>query len=134
MSRVLVDSNVLLDVLTRDPTWIEWSAGALALIAEAHTLVINPIIYSEVSVGFHRIEEVDAQLPANVFRREPLPWSAGFLAGKAFMRYRRKGGARRSPLPDFYIGAHASVGGMTVLTRDPTPFRHYYPRVPLITP
>ncbi len=134
MSRVLVDSNVLLDVLTRDPTWIEWSAGALASIAEAHTLVINPIIYSEVSVGFHRIEEVDAQLPANVFRREPLPWSAGFLAGKAFMRYRRKGGARRSPLPDFYIGAHASVGGMTVLTRDPTPFRHYYPRVPLITP
>lgn len=134
MSRVLVDSNVLLDVLTRDPTWIEWSAAALASIAEAHTLVINPIIYSEVSVGFHRIEEVDAQLPANVFRREPLPWSAGFLAGKAFMRYRRKGGARRSPLPDFYIGAHASVGGMTVLTRDPTPFRHYYPRVPLITP
>lgn len=134
MARVLVDSNVLLDILTGDPTWVAWSADALAAIAETHTLVINPIIYSEVSVGFKRIEELDEQFPANVFRREPLPWSAGFLAGKAFTRYRRLGGSRRSPLPDFYIGAHAAVEGMTVLTRDPAPYRRYYPGVPLITP
>ncbi len=134
MARVLVDSNVLLDIFTQDPAWAPWSSQALATIAETHTLVINPIIYSEVSVSFDRIEELDAELQPAVFRREPLPWSAGFLAGKSFVAYRRRGGLRRSPLPDFFIGAHAAVHGMSLLTRDPTNYRTYYPRVKLITP
>lgn len=134
MTRVLVDSNVLLDIFTRDPTWVGWSSEALAATSETHALVINPVVYSEVSVGFERIEDLDEELPASVFRREALPWSAAFLAGKAFRQYRRRGGSRRSPLPDFYIGAHAAVGGMTLLTRDPDGYRTYFPRVPLIAP
>lgn len=134
MARVLVDSNVLLDIFTQDPAWVAWSSRTLATIAETHTLVINPIIYSEVSVSFNRIEEIDAELRPEVFRREPLPWAAGFLAGKSFTAYRRRGGLRRSPLPDFFIGAHAAVHGMSLLTRDPANYRAYYPRVPLITP
>ena len=120
MGIVLVDSNVILDVLTEDARWLAWSAEALAHAAERHILVINPIIYAEVSVRFERIEELEEALPDSLFRREPLPWEAGFLAGKCFRSYRRQGGARRSPLPDFYIGAHAAVRAMTLLTRDAT--------------
>jgi predicted nucleic acid-binding protein len=131
---VLVDSNVILDVLTRDPRWYDWSARALERCADASELVIDPIIYAEVSIGFARIEELDAALPAESFRRSPLPWEAGFLAGKCFMRYRKEGGARRAPLPDFYIGAHAAVAGMTLLTRDATRYRTYFPSLRLISP
>ena len=134
MSVVLVDSNVLLDVLTEDRTWFEWSAGALRAAADRSVLAINPIIYAEVSIRFARIEELDDALPSDVFRREPLPWQAAFLAGKAFVRYRRRRGARRSPLPDFYIGAHAAIGGLTLLTRDPARYRSYYPTVKLVCP
>ena len=105
MTDVLVDSNVLLDVLTEDPTWFDWSASALEEHAESAVLMINPIIYAEVSVRFARIEELDVALPADLFKREPLPWDAAFLAGKCFLRYRKAGGAKRSPLPDFYVGA-----------------------------
>lgn len=134
MSRVLVDSNILLDVFSEDPAWFEWSSETLAELAERSLLVVNPIIYAEVSVRFHRIEELDEALPADRFAREDLPWEAAFLAGKTYLAYRRRGGERRSPLPDFYIGAHAAVRGMTLLTRDPTRYRSYFPTITLIAP
>ncbi len=134
MTDILVDSNVILDVVTEDPKWYEWSAGQLEKLAESHTLVINPIIYSEVSIGFDRIEDLDRALPPEFFRRDPLPWEAGFLAGKCFVKYRRSGGKRRSPLPDFYIGAHAAIGGIALLTRDTNRYKTYFPKLALISP
>ena len=109
MSGVLVDSNVLLDVFTEDPSWYNWSSAALAKCANEAVLYINPIIYAEVSVRFETIEELEAALPDNVFRRLHLSLEAAFLAGKAFVQYRQQGGLRTSPLPDFFIGAQAAV-------------------------
>ena len=134
MSGVLVDSNVLLDVVTEDRKWLRWSSDALSRCAEEAILLINPIVYAEVSVGFPRIEDLESALPAEYFQRAPLPWEAAFLAGKCFLRYRRRGGARRFPLPDFYIGAHAAVSGLSLLTRDPARYRTYFPRLRLIAP
>ena len=134
MTAVLVDSNVLLDVLTEDPHWFGWSSGALAEVADAFRLVINPVIYAEVSVRFSRIEELQAALPEAMFAREPIPYAAAFLAGKAFLAYRRRRGARRSPLPDFFIGAHAAVMGYRLLTRDRARYRTYFPKLALIAP
>ena len=134
MKPVLVDSNVLLDIATEDPTWCEWSSTELARAADRSVLVINPLIYAEVSIGYDRIEEVERAFPADLFRREPLPWEAAFLAGKAFLRYRRRSGARTSPLPDFYIGAHAAVADYRLLTRDGARYRTYFPTVELISP
>ena len=134
MADVLVDSNVILDVVTQDPRWFDRSAAVLARMAGDHELIVNPIVYAEVSVGFERIEELDAALPGESFRREPLPWEAAFLAGKCFARYRRAGGSRRTPLPDFYIGAHAAVRGIPLLTRDAARYRAYFPRLELILP
>lgn len=131
---VLVDSNVLLDVLTEDPNWLSWSADALADQAERDVLAINPIIYAEVSVGFLRIEDLEAALPSPTFHLLALPWEAAFLAGKCFVAYRRRGGLRSSPLPDFYIGAHAAVSGMTLLTRDAKRYRTYFPKLRLVAP
>lgn len=130
----LVDSNVLLDVLTDDPEWSTWSANALADAFDSGPVAINPIIYAEVSVGFDRIEDLDAALPAPQFAREALPYPAGFLAGKAFLTYRRRGGSRPTLLPDFYIGAHAAVARHRLLTRDARRYRTYFPRVDLIAP
>ncbi len=134
MSGVLVDSNVLLDVLTEDPRWFAWSSETLGRCADEYGLVINPIVYAEVSIGFDRIEDVESALPQDVFLRRPLPWDAAFLAGKCFEAYRRRGGERRSPLPDFYIGAHAAVSGLSLLTRDPRRYRTYFPKLRLIAP
>ncbi len=131
---VLVDSNVLLDVLTEDPRWSAWSTEALAAEADRDVLAINPIIYAEVSIGFVRIEELDAVLPPPTFHRVALPWEAAFLAGKCFLAYRKRGGSRTSPLPDLYIGAHASVSGMRLLTRDTPRYRTYFPKLKLIAP
>ena len=131
---VLVDSNVLLDVATNDSVWADWSARALAEVAEYTTLRINPIVYAEVSIGYSTIEALDSTLSADVYRREPLPWEAGFLAGKCFLLYRRRGGLRTSPLPDFYIGAHAAIGCLALLTRDPARYRSYFPKVELLAP
>lgn len=131
---VLVDANVILDIRTEDPAWCEWSAGALAEAAERHELAINPIVYAEVSIDADRIEDLDDELPERDYRRLPLPYEAGFLAGKVFVRYRRAGGERRSPLPDFYIGAHAAVSGLILLTRDASRYRSYFPTVQLISP
>jgi predicted nucleic acid-binding protein len=134
MTPVLVDSNVLLDIATNDPTWGEWSSSALEKAANASILVINPLIYAEVSIGFERIEDLEDLLPEDVFRRDALPYEAAFLAGKCFLRYRRSGGARTAPLPDFYIGAHAAVAGYQLLTRDASRYRTYFPTVDLICP
>lgn len=130
----LVDSNVLLDVLTEDPRWSSWSMDALAAQGDRDVLAINPIIYAEVSIGVVRIEELDAALPPPTFHRLALPWEAAFLAGKCFLAYRKRGGARTSPLPDFYIGAHASVSDMKLLTRDAARYRTYFPKLKLIAP
>ena len=130
----LVDSSVLLDVLTDDVTWGEWSRRALATASDEGRLVINPIIYAEVSTGFDTIEYLDEAVPANNFEREPLPYEAGFLAGKAFLSYRQRGGVRRSPLPDFYIGAHAAVRGYRLLTRDAKRYRTSFPTLELFAP
>lgn len=134
MAGVLVDSNVLLDVLTEDARWFRRSSEVLTRLASDHPLVINPIVYAEVSVGFDRIEELEVALPTEFFQREPLPWEAAFLAGKCFVKYRRAGGVRRAPLPDFYIGAHAAVRGLPLLTRDASRYRTYFPRLELIEP
>jgi len=131
---VLVDSNVLLDVLTEDPQWCAWSSAELATAADTNRLAINPIVYAEVSIGFERIEELEEALPPDTFARLPLPWPAAFLAGKCFLTYRRAGGTRRSPLPDFYIGAHAAVERMPLLTRDAARYRTYLPQLALIAP
>jgi hypothetical protein len=130
----LVDSDVLLDVLTQDPQWYTWSSNALAAEADRQVIAINPIIYAEVSVGFQRIEDLDAALPAGSIHRLALPWEAGFLAGKCFVAYRARGGTKSSPLPDFYIGAHASVSRMTLLTRDAARYRTYFPKLKLVAP
>ena len=132
MAVVLVDSNVLLDILTEDTRWLEWSGDALARRAEDGIVAINPIIYAEVSVHFDRIEALDDALPEATIQRLPLPWDAAFLAGRCLLAYRRRRGTRRSPLPDFYIGAHAAVTGMTLLTRDATRYRTYFPKLGLI--
>jgi len=133
VATVLVDSNVLLDILIPDPTWEEWSSAALAEVAESCLMAINPIIYAEIGMGFERIEDLDAALPEEL-QREALPWDAAFLAGKAFLAYKRRGGIRRSTLPDFFIGAHAAIYGHTLLTRDSRRFRSYFPTLTLIAP
>jgi predicted nucleic acid-binding protein len=129
----LVDANVLLDLFTRDPTWMGWSGDALAEAFDTGAVIVNPIVYAEVSVGFERVEDLEDALPAQL-RREALPWQAAFLAGKCFREYRRRGGVRRSPLPDFYIGAHAAVSGRALLTRDATRYRDLLPGLALISP
>jgi predicted nucleic acid-binding protein len=134
VNAVLVDSNILLDVATDDPVWGARSAAALAAHAERSVLLINPLIYAEVSVGFDRIEDVEAALPLDLYRREPVPFEAAFLAGKAFLAYRRRGGDKRSPLPDFFIGGHAAVGGYLLLTRDAARYRTYFPQLVVVEP
>jgi len=134
MTAALVDSNVLLDLMTEDPQWLAWSAAALEQAADRLRLVINPIVYAEVSVRYSRIEELEAALPRTMLDREPIPYEAAFLAGKVFLIYRRRGGPKRSPLPDFFIGAHAAVSGYQLLTRDPARYRSYFPKLSLIAP
>jgi predicted nucleic acid-binding protein len=131
---VLVDSNVLLDVMTEDPHWFSWSARALEQAADRFRLVINPIVYAEVSTLYARIEDVDAALPSAMIDREPIPFEAAFLAGKCFLSYRRRGGTKLSPLPDFFIGAHAAVAGYSLITRDSSRYRTYFPKLSLVAP
>ena len=133
MAALIVDTNILLDIYTQDQIWEERSAAAIASAADVAVLVINPIIYAELSVGIEKIEELDEFLGTD-FRRDPLPWEAAFVAGKAFLVYRRRGGLKTAPLPDFYIGAHAAVQGMEILTRDPKRYTSYFPTVKIIEP
>jgi predicted nucleic acid-binding protein len=130
----LVDSDVLLDILTEDPLWEDWSTDALADAAEAGPLYINPIVYSEVSIRFSTVEALEDALPSKDYRREPIPWAAAFLAGKVFLDYRRHKGTKSTTLPDFFIGAHAAVAGLALLTRDVDRYRTYFPTVSLLAP
>jgi predicted nucleic acid-binding protein len=130
----LVDSCVLLDILTDDPQWADWSDDALAAARDLGPIVINPIIYAEVAGGFDTIEDLDAAVPETELRRADLPYQAGFVASKAFLAYRRRGGEKRSPLPDFYVGAHAAVASYRLLTRDAARYRTYFPNLQLVAP
>jgi predicted nucleic acid-binding protein len=134
MAAVLIDSNVLLDLMTEDSRWFAWSVQAISDAADHARVVINPIIYAEVSVRYSRIEDLEAALPRAMIDREPVPYEAAFLAGKSFLAYRRRGGAKTSPLSDFFIGAHAAVAGYRLLTRDAARYRTYFPKVALIAP
>jgi len=130
----LVDSNVILDILTEDTTWSDWSLTALAHAAEAGPLFINPVVYAEVSIRFTTVEALESALPTIDYRREHIPWEAAFLAGKVFLQYRRNEGTRASTLPDFFIGAHAAVANLDLLTRDDRRCRTYFPTLNVIAP
>lgn len=131
---ILIDSNVLLDLYDRSSKWHEWSVSALSSVGDDAELVINPIIYAEASIRFKTPAEFDQVFPPEDFVRRGLPFSAAFLAGKAHVEYRRRGGVRAATLPDFFIGAHAAVAKYKILTRDPRRFRRYFPTVELIAP
>lgn len=130
----MIDSNVILDIVTNDQKWFKWSSETLEALANDHTFVINSIIYAEVSIGYKRIEEVEALLQPDYFIREALPWESCFLAGKCFLSYRKQGGSKTSPLPDFFIGSHALIKGYTLVTRDVSRYKTYFPQLKLITP
>ena len=134
MTATLVDSNVLFDYLLEDEEWFDWSSAMIEQAGNAGAVVINQVIYAEISVRYTTIEQLNIDLSTDYFVRAPLPWEAAFLAGKAFGDYKRRGGSRRSPLPDFFIGAHAALSGMTLLTRDPKRYRRYFPKLRLICP
>lgn len=134
MNGTLVDSNVILDILTGDAVWSDWSSASLAKCANEGVLCINPLILAKVSIGFATFEELQVAMPESSFRNLPIPAEAAFLAGKVFLRYRRQGGIRTTTLPDFFIGAHAAVSGLTLLTRDVKRYRTYFPTVILIAP
>ena len=130
----LVDSNVLIDIAYRDPVWMQWSRHHVGAAAARGPLIINQIIFAEFSYRYVTFEEADALLPRAEFLREELPWMAAFAAAKAFAAYRRAGGQREKPLPDFFIGAHAMVRGYPIITRDPLGIRSHFPGVELVTP
>ncbi len=134
MSGLLFDTNVLLDIATADATWLAWSEDQLRAAAAQGPITINPIIYAELAPAFASQSELDRWLDPAVFERLPLPYSAGWLAAQAFLKYRKAGGQKSSPLPDFYIGAHAEAEGLTLVTRDAARYRTYFPNVTLITP
>jgi hypothetical protein len=134
LTPVLVDTNVLLDVATRDPVWEPWSRAALDAAQESASLVINAIVYGELAMGYPTLEDLDASLPLDLYRREAVPFEAAFLASRSYREYLRRGGTRSTPLPDFYIGAHAAVAGYRLLTRDAARYRTYFPRLTLIAP
>jgi predicted nucleic acid-binding protein len=132
---VLVDTNVLVDVATQDPVWFQWSSGQLAGLINSREAAINPVIYAELAPLYGTARDLDLNLvPPSDFRRLPLPFSVGFPAARAFQAYRKAGGQRTAPLPDFFIGAHAEAEGLVLLTRDGTRYRTYFPKVKLICP
>jgi hypothetical protein len=134
MNAVLVDSSIVLDLFTADERFCEPSMELLSAWGISHELCINDIVFTEVAIGFGRIELLDEALSGAGFRHLPIPKEALFLAGKAFLGYRRRGGARLSPLPDFFIGAHAAVAGIPLLTRDPARIKACYPTIRIVEP
>ena len=134
MNSTLIDANILIDLFDDDSEWQGWSDAMLKTCRDRGPVVINPIVFAEVASGFDSLELMDTILPKSYLLREPLPWGAAFLAGQAFRAYRRRGGDRRSPLPDFYIGAHAAVAGYSLLTRDPRRYRYYFPKLRIVSP
>jgi len=131
---LIVDANVLLDIVSNDANWADWSTRQLRHQSQVHELVINAVVYTELSMAFADLGDVDRVVDEMRLNFAEIPKPALFLAGKAFLRYRRAGGPRTSVLPDFFIGAHAAIAGCAILTRDEHRYRAYYPRVPLITP
>ena len=131
---VLVDTNVLVDVFEDDPLWADWSVRQVRAQAQVHQLLINPVIYAELSLTFASVKELDEAIEGIGLKIEEMPRASLFLAGRAFLKYRRAGGTRTNVLADFFIGAHASVLGCGILTRDEGRYRSYFPRVPLVTP
>ena len=134
MRGVLVDSKIILDVFVDDPEWADWSEAKLAEFSSKTNLYINPVVYSEVSIGFKRIEELESALNRGGFQMLEIPKEALFLAGKAYLKYRKSRGSKKSPLPDFYIGAQAAILSMDLITRDEKRYRTYFPTVKLISP
>jgi predicted nucleic acid-binding protein len=134
MKGILIDSNVILDLFENDQNWAEWSESSLEHYSMTHTLYINPIIYTEVSIGFERIEELESAITGCGFQMIQIPKEALFLAGKAFIKYKKQKVSKLYPLPDFFIGAHAAVAGLEIMTRDISRFRSYFPTVKLVTP
>ena len=134
MQGVMVDSCILLDLFTNDPQWGDWSENILEAYSQTNSLYINSIIYTEVSIGFERIEVLEEAISDLGVKVLEIPREALFLAGKAFLKYRQNRGTKTSPLPDFFIGAHASVGKLGLITRDPARYKTYFPRVRLIIP
>ena len=134
MRSTLIDSSVLIDLFDDESEWQGWSDAMVAECRDRGPIFINPVILAEVSAGFDSYDAVNEHLPEDFVRREALPWEAAFLAARAFIIYRHAGGERRSPLPDFYIGAHATVAGHTLLTRDPRRYRHYFPKLRIVAP
>ena len=134
MSGIFVDSNVILDIFLDDPDWADWSVRTLDQYGAMGDLYINPIIYTEISIGFQRIEELEAAIESAAFKMLEVPREALYLAGKAYLQYRRKRGTKHSPLPDFFIGAHAAVLGIELITKDLSRYRTYFPTVKLISP
>lgn len=134
MTNTLVDTNVLLDVTEEDPDWFGWSRDRLAEAADQGAVVVNQVVYAELAAGFASTEALDAMLDREQFLRENLPWDAAFMAGLAFLAYKGRGGVRTSPLPDFFIGAHAAVRGYTLLTRDRGYYARYFPTLAIVSP
>ena len=134
MTKVLVDSNIILDLFLDDPKWAEWSETTLENRARHSILCINPIIYTEISIGFKRIEDLEKAVSKACFQILEIPKEALFLAGKVFLTYRKRGGAKMNPLPDFYIGAQAAVLNLDLITRDVSRYRSYFPSVNLFSP
>ena len=130
----MVDSNVILDLFEEDSDWVEWSEEMLHRYSHTHSMYINPIIYLEISIGFKRIEELEDALSGCRFDLLQIPKEALFLAGKTYLKYRRRKGTKLSPLPDFFIGAHAAVDKLELLTRDTPRYKSYFPTVKLISP
>lgn len=134
MPGILIDSNVLLDVCTEGAEWFDWSSAQLNTLAIQHRLCINPVIYGEISYGYDYIEDLESAIEPLNLHRLHLPWEASFLAAKCHYAYRQRGGLRTATLPDFFIGAHASLAGLTLLTRDKARYRTYFPKLQMIHP
>lgn len=130
----LFDTNVLLDIATADPVWLTWSENEFRTVAAQGPIFINPIIYAELAPAFATAADLDRWIDPSVFQKLPLPYAAAWLASQAYLKYRQSGGTKSSPLPDFYIGAHAEVEGHTLVTRDPARYRTYFPNIALIAP
>lgn len=134
MHSVLVDSNILIDIFTDNPVWADWSLSRLSLLSDTSNLYINPVIYAEVSIGFNKIESFNEVFKTLPLKYEEIPREALFLAGKVFVNYRRNEGKKITTLPDFFIGAHASVMGWSIITRDPKRMSYYFPKLKIISP
>lgn len=134
MTATLVDSNVLIDITVKDPRWLSWSKEAFIDAVEEGPVLVDQIVFAEVSIGYPTPEECESALAVQGVECVPIPWPAAFLAGRAFATYKQRNGPKLAPLPDFFIGAHAAVAGLRLLTRDPTRYRTYFPTVELIAP